>query len=730
MSSESPESESESVDFVYYCVDQQQQQECAVDCVGVRECDACACVVQPGPGMGGGPGGAFVDVLLCLSPIALLIYVTMKRHNPWPTTVSLPVAAGLLALIRLAYFGSDPLLVASAIVRGWHEACTPLSIMAGAIGLFETMEATNCLPYMMREMKALTDGNAVAEAMLLFAFAYTVEGASGFGTPVALAAPMLVSSGHAAVESVVVLLLFNTFATPWGAVGTPLWFGLGTTLNLTSDELLSVSRKAAVALAVACFMWMPWILTLLVPASVVRRNLGFICLALLVTVGPSAGIAMVNYEFPALIGGLVGTTLTAVLIKYKVLLVAAGEPGRSDALASSAATAAAEADVSVLNGSNNNDKIDATEWPASPVKLASCTVGEVQHTNGTGGELGFTGDDDDDDDDDNAPVVNISMKETQHFDPEEQADGVDAERIQQPTLSKLESFADVLVMDDDGTGRLDLPLEEELPRNPGKGYVLELLMRTFPIWGVVLLLMLTRMEVVGIKPYLIKSEPSFSIHLGTYGVFRLSVSAVFQLDNILTYPGSNWKYELLYVPFLIPFVLISAWTMFIYRKEMSCRPRDVVTTVLGRLTNAAIALAGAMSLVQLMIRTGDDAPAEILGNTLANWFEQGFVVISPLLGALGSFFSGSTTVSNLTFGNIQAIAAQSIGTSTTTMLALQACGGSAGNGICLNNIIAGCAVVGLNVGEGEILRKTYKFVLLSTTTSTVVMLVFFFRFNV
>ena len=93
------------------------------------------------------------------------------------------MAAALLALIRLAYFGSDPLLVASAIVRGWHEACTPLSIMAGAIGLFETMEATNCLPYMMREIKALTDGNAVAEAMLLFAFAYTVEGASGSAPP-------------------------------------------------------------------------------------------------------------------------------------------------------------------------------------------------------------------------------------------------------------------------------------------------------------------------------------------------------------------------------------------------------------------------------------------------------------------------------------------------------------------------------------------------------------------
>jgi L-lactate permease len=51
----------------------------------------------------------------------------------------------------------------------------------------------------------------------IFCFAYMVEGASGFGTPVALGAPMLISTGHPKFESVIVLLIFNTFATVWGA---------------------------------------------------------------------------------------------------------------------------------------------------------------------------------------------------------------------------------------------------------------------------------------------------------------------------------------------------------------------------------------------------------------------------------------------------------------------------------------------------------------------------------
>jgi lactate permease len=159
-----------------------------------------------------------MDVILCLSPILLLLAMTLKK-DPLPTTLSLPFAALIMGLIRLMYLGSDPLLVCAAIVSGLHEALSPLSIMFGAILLFETMEATLCMPYMMREMKAMTQGHPVAELMLTFAFAYMVEGASGFGTPVALCAPMLVSLGYDKMAAVVTLLLMNTFATVWGAAG-------------------------------------------------------------------------------------------------------------------------------------------------------------------------------------------------------------------------------------------------------------------------------------------------------------------------------------------------------------------------------------------------------------------------------------------------------------------------------------------------------------------------------
>jgi lactate permease len=498
----------------------------------------------------------------------------------------------------------------------------------------------------------------------VFCFAYMVEGASGFGTPVALGAPILVNSGHPAFESVVVLLAFNTFATVWGAVGTPIWFGLGN-LGLTEDELLEVSQKAGVALAVGAFVLMPWVLSVLAPVHVIKANLPFIYFSLITVVGPSVAMSSFSYEFPSLIGGIIGCAGTALLISKKVgLKEFTPEPVAEPA-------------------SEEEDEEGNKPKPAAP-----------------------SGEEDDADDVDPAK----DNEDDKNTDPATAADVTDKNNI----------LAAQQAADDAHLG----------PRKTAaEGYYQEMLARTFPIWAVVVLLIVTRIEEIGLKEQLKKTEPSFSIYFGSYGTFSVSASLVLSLTNILSYPNLNWSYQLLYVPCLIPFILVSVLTMIVYRKDMKSSPLDIAKTAARRLKNPAYALMGALVLVQMLIRSGTAAPAFILGTILADWFEQAFVIICPLLGCLGAFFSGSTTVSNLTFASIQRIAAESIGVSTTTMLALQAVGGSCGNGVCLNNIIAGCAIVGLDTGcEGKILRQTYKFVFANTTIATIVMLAFYFRF--
>ncbi|CAJ1946792.1 unnamed protein product [Cylindrotheca closterium] len=723
----------EGMSFAYSCQDPASVDACAATCVGLQACQACECSVIPLDVQGPWDVEA-LDVIFGLLPILLLIIVTVKP-NPWPTSFSLPFAALCMFLVRTMYLAGDPLLAAACVLLGLLEALTPLSIIAGAMMLFETMESTYCLPYMMREMKVLTNGHPIAECMLIFSFATMVEGASGFGTPVALGAPMLVSTGNPKLESVVLLLVFNTFATVWGAVGTPIWFGFGGLKDLTEDDFMSISSQAAVAIGTGCLVLLPWVLTILLPWKLIRKNLLFIYLAIIGTMGPLLGISFASYEFPSLIGGLVGIGITGALISFKVGLKdltqddlellkyhsdhRKGNPmdigsvcegsvvdSHSRSAKNTKTLLRGESSVSDVTGPRlNNEDDDSAEFnmDKDDVELAN---GKKEQSPPTIPEH----------DEVVAPVGDTSTTTNSNRDLERKvvisaAEGILGNSGSAGVLSQQQAL-------DDALG----------PRKGwGQGFLREVFARTFPVWGVVVLLILTRIKEIGLKEILTDQEPNFEIHFGTFGTFRLSASIVFQLKNILTYPNLSWKYEFIYLPFFL-FSFISFLTFGLFRKKLSQTPKQVVLVVAGRLKNPAMALFGALVLVQLLIRGGTSSPAFVVGTILADWFQEGFVVISPLLGALGSFFSGSTTVSNLTFGDIQAIAAESIGVSTTAMLALQAVGASAGNGICLNNIIAACTVVNLQVGEGQILARTARYVFALTTWATIIMLAFYFRF--
>ncbi|KNC85807.1 hypothetical protein SARC_02032 [Sphaeroforma arctica JP610] len=178
-----------------------------------------------------GPGGEVVTVIMLFLPILFVVVATLMP-NPLPTTVSLPLSAILMYLVRLAYLGSNVINSSAALVSGFPEVLTPLTIICGAMYLFKIMEVTGCMPWIMRELKILSKGHPVAEFMLIgYCFAYLVEGVSGFGTPTALAAPMLAQLGHNPIMCIVAILLTNTMATVFGAVGTPIWYGFGSLVD-------------------------------------------------------------------------------------------------------------------------------------------------------------------------------------------------------------------------------------------------------------------------------------------------------------------------------------------------------------------------------------------------------------------------------------------------------------------------------------------------------------------
>ncbi len=81
------------------------------------------------------------------------------------------------------------------------------------------------------------------------------------------------------------------------------------------------------------------------------------------------------------------------------------------------------------------------------------------------------------------------------------------------------------------------------------------------------------------------------------------------------------------------------------------------------------------------------------------------LVISPIVGALGSFMSGSATVSNLLFSSLQFETASILHLPEVLIVAAQTSGAALGNMICVNNVVAVCATVGCVGAEGIIIRR-------------------------
>lgn len=80
-------------------------------------------------------------------------------------------------------------------------------------------------------------------------------------------------------------------------------------------------------------------------------------------------------------------------------------------------------------------------------------------------------------------------------------------------------------------------------------------------------------------------------------------------------------------------------------------------------------------------------------------------MFTSFVGALGAFITGSNTVSDLLFAEFQYATATQLAISKQIIVSLQAVGGAMGNMVCIHNIVAASATVGLVGQEGLLIRR-------------------------
>jgi len=168
-------------------------------------------------------------------------------------------------------------------------------------------------------------------------------------------------------------------------------------------------------------------------------------------------------------------------------------------------------------------------------------------------------------------------------------------------------------------------------------------------------------------------------------------------------------FDPLNIPGIMPFMLIALICIPLF--NMNRRQVGVAWgEALKRIKGPFIALIFAVPLVRIMMQSGTN-PSDYLSMPIAMAqsmvyiFKGAWPLIDTFVGALGAFMAGSNTVSNMLFALFQYSIADNLGISHIIVVSLQNVGGALGNMICVHNVIAACATVGLIGVEGLLIKR-------------------------
>ena len=169
------------------------------------------------------------------------------------------------------------------------------------------------------------------------------------------------------------------------------------------------------------------------------------------------------------------------------------------------------------------------------------------------------------------------------------------------------------------------------------------------------------------------------------------------------------SFQPLYLPGTL-FIVTSLITMALHRIPGD-RYVTAWSTSLKVSAAASVALVFTVPMVQVFLNTGGGGAGYeqmpiVLADGVAALVGGAWPIFAPFIGGIGAAVAGSNTVSNMMFSLFQFGMGERIAVDPTWIVALQAIGGAAGNMICVHNVVAASAVVGLLGREGTVIRMT------------------------
>ncbi|MFD1037367.1 L-lactate permease [Virgibacillus byunsanensis] len=525
-------------------------------------------------------GNGTLAVLALLPIIVVAVFLVGLK---WPASKAMPLSYIVAVLLALFVWDVAFPQVAAASVHGLIVAVTLLFIIFGAILLLNTLQESGGLHTIRRGFTDITPDRRIQVIIIAWLFGSFIEGSAGFGTPAAVAVPLLVGLGFPAMAAVVSGMVIQSTPVSFGAVGTPMIVGVGTGIEPlaqitdVSTFVFGVAGKVALLHAIAGLLIPLFLVAILTRFFGKNKSFSeglkvwkFAIFASLAMTIPYVIVAnLLGPEFPAMIGGLIGLSIVIPAAKRGFLM-----PKEDD-----------------IWDFEAKDRWDPTWTGRVELKNSEIYAGKISMWRAW------------------APYVLIAV-----------------------------------------------------------------------------LLLVSRLTVVG--------DWLKSVKLSLPNIFGTEIS-------------SSW--EILFSPGFI-FIVVAVFTYYMHGMKGSDFARawkDSGKTMIL----AGSALVFTVPMVQVFLNSGGGAAGYqemplALAEGVAGLAGTVYPIFATFIGGLGAFVAGSNTVSNMMFSLFQFGVGDRIGGDATWMVALQAVGGAAGNMICVHNVVAASAVVGLVGKEGHVIRKT------------------------
>jgi lactate permease len=274
---------------------------------------------------------AFVALLPILAALLLMVVVRMGA------TKAMSIAWLISVIGAVLVWGLPVPYVFALSLQGVSSAVSVLIIVFGALLILHTLQYSGAIETIQYGMQNINRDMRVQAIIIGYMFNAFIEGAAGFGTPAALAAPLLLALGFPPLAAAILCLTLNSFPVTFGAVGTPITVGFGASLQTLIEQAVSVGTfqnadhfLKTIGQAVA-FMHIPMIIILpIVMLGFITRFFGvnrswkegfaawkFCIFAAVSFTIPFLILAwFVGPEIPSMVGGLIGLAVVMFGAKH------------------------------------------------------------------------------------------------------------------------------------------------------------------------------------------------------------------------------------------------------------------------------------------------------------------------------------------------------------------------------------------------------------------------------